>query len=68
MYILFIGAELNVVTAEPAVRAAWSTFVESFKKKSRRNKGEGSRKYCKRQQRLSAESAEKQRKEKGKSV
>ncbi len=36
MYIMFIGAELNVVAAEPAVRKAWSEFVKSMKVKRKR--------------------------------
>lgn len=35
MYIMFIGAELNVVAAEPAVREAWRTFMGSFKRKEK---------------------------------
>jgi len=33
MYIMFIGAELNVVVAEPAVREAWRAFWGSLKRK-----------------------------------
>ena len=33
MYIMFIGAELNVVAAEPSVREAWGEFKESIKGK-----------------------------------
>ena len=33
MYIMFIGAELNVVAAEPAVREAWRAFWGSLKRK-----------------------------------
>lgn len=33
MYIMFIGAELNVVAAEPAVREAWRAFLGSLKRK-----------------------------------
>jgi len=33
MYILFIGAELNVVAAEPSVRGAWREFVRSFRRR-----------------------------------
>ena len=33
MYIMFIGAELNVVAAEPGVREAWEEFKGSLKKK-----------------------------------
>ena len=36
MYIMFIGAELNVVAAEPAVREAWKEFKESLKGKKER--------------------------------
>lgn len=36
MYIMFIGAELNVVAAEPAVCEAWREFAESFKGKGKR--------------------------------
>ena len=35
MYIMFIGAELNVVVAEPAVREAWRAFVNSFRRKKK---------------------------------
>ena len=35
MYIMFIGAELNVVAAEPAVREAWRAFWGSLKRKRR---------------------------------
>lgn len=35
MYILFIGAELNVVAAEPSVRAAWGDFVRSFRRRKK---------------------------------
>ena len=35
MYIMFIGAELNVVAAEPAVREAWRAFWVSLKRKRR---------------------------------
>lgn len=33
MYIMFIGAELNEVAAEPAVREAWREFLRSFRRK-----------------------------------
>ena len=33
MYIMFIGAELNVVASEPAVREAWQDFTASVKGK-----------------------------------
>ena len=33
MYILFIGAEFNVLAAESAVRGAWREFVGSFRKR-----------------------------------
>lgn len=36
MYIMFIGAELNVVAAEPSVRDAWRVFVESMRGKRSR--------------------------------
>ena len=32
MYIMFIGAELNEVAAEPAVREAWKEFRRSVKR------------------------------------
>ncbi len=35
MYIMFIGAELNVVAAEPSVREAWRMFTASLKEKKR---------------------------------
>lgn len=36
MYIMFIGAELNVVAAEPAVREAWREFTGSLRRKENR--------------------------------
>lgn len=36
MYIMFIGAELNVVASEGAVRTAWQEFVGSIKGKKKR--------------------------------
>lgn len=33
MYIMFIGAELNVVASEASVREAWGAFLRSVKKK-----------------------------------
>lgn len=35
MYIMFIGAELNVVVSEAAVREAWQAFRQSLKRKRR---------------------------------
>ena len=35
MYIMFIGAELNVVAAEPSVREAWREFVTSFRRRKK---------------------------------
>ena len=35
MYIMFIGAELNVVVAEPSVREAWREFVTSFRRRKK---------------------------------
>lgn len=38
MYIMFVGAELNVVAAEPSVRGAWHEFVKNVKEKRKANK------------------------------
>lgn len=35
MYIMFIGAELNVVAAEPSVREAWREFITSFRRRKK---------------------------------
>ncbi len=35
MYIMFIGAELNVIVSDASVRAAWRAFLDSFKRKKR---------------------------------
>ena len=36
MYIMFIGAEFNVVAAEPTVREAWREFTGSLREKKKR--------------------------------
>jgi len=35
MYIMFIGAEWNVIVSDDSVRAAWKGFTNSFKRKKR---------------------------------
>lgn len=41
MYIMFIGAEFNVVAADPAVTAAWRAFLGHFRKGRNKNPNKG---------------------------